>query len=152
MKQIHKDRLLKLADYLYNTVNPKNFDISWFVTNKNEIPSESSIKEIEQLLIEPDYDCGYAACAIGFMPAVFPNDFKWQVLVNNDISPRVAYVHASSDEQFYEWDNAMEFFAISRRQGKYLFLGISYPGNDEPGPKEVAERIRTFVAANGKIP
>lgn len=145
MKKVYKDRLLKLADFLYNHVSTKNFDLATFTSYETDslgycpytIHKRSYDIDPEKLFKGlKNKDCGTTACALGWSPVVF----KRQLTYDDYGNP---VVRANGD-------SASEFFGCNEIMFDYLFQKSSYqPGHN--GPKSVANRIRKFVK-DGKIP
>lgn len=122
------DRLIKLADFL-ETVNDKHFDLDYIVINSEDL---CEVKKD----VTKQYDCGFAACAIGWMPAVFPRDCKWQ---DSTVLGR------SGSEDFVF---AAEFFEINEHQASFLFDPYYYNGgySTKKIPKSfVINRLRRFA-------
>ena len=143
MDIIYKERLLKLADFLETRVPEANFDLSRFAesNNDNSIEEQSSF---EKDLLEGK--CGAVACAIGWCPIVFPEDFMYI----NDLWHMPDIVHIGSS--YKNFSAAREFFNLHGNEVSFLFdwEGWELKENDpSPTPKEVAERIRYFV--NSKL-
>ena len=115
MKKLHRERLLKLADFL-DTLKRKQFDYSDYVT-------------------EYDYKnkCGTVCCAIGWCPAVFPEDWRWRrgVFVNS--------VGTKNGSTRHDW------FGLSLSEFEYLFCPGDSGLPSNATPKRVAKHIRKFV-------
>lgn len=142
MKKIYKDRLLKLADFLYNNVSTKNFDLATFTnySDYNKYVEKDNFEIIPEKLCKglKSKDCGTTACAIGWSPVVFGRSLTYDVngdpVVKSDGSPA---------ENFFGCEDELVF--------DYLFQESSYRDGHN-GPKSVANRIRKFVETDGKIP
>lgn len=133
------DRLLTLAAFLDNLPEEKfNFAII----------AEERGKPMLEALAAGHTRCGTVACAIGWLPAVFPADFKWTD----------AYYKSRSvtRDGSIDFSAAEEFFDLTVYQAEYLFMPGRYNdddefvGNlndltDEATPKQVAAHIRAFV-------
>lgn len=128
MKTFHKNRLLKLADFLDNLPRKKFF----FGDVVNEFDEKNH--------------CGSVCCAVGWCPTVFPRHWKWTGDTFDDY-----YVGLKESTTFWDED-AAEFFGIDINEA----CGLFYPGStrpwarntmlaDEATPKQVAKSIRQFV-------
>lgn len=133
-------RLLKLADFLDTLPRQKfNFDRI----------AEQSGKPMLAALLTGKTRCGTVACAIGWMPAVFPRHLKWSSA--DELRPDV---HLRADEAMTDFDAASVFFDIAIEEADFLFT----PGSLDNGwsglpghatPKRVARHIRAFVRKRG---
>lgn len=143
------DRLEKLADFLDNlhTKAPAAFDLHSIVGARNH--ADIVIVERLQAMLACDFqkhDCGATACAIGWMPAAFPNEVRWDK--DAIIFPNVPRKHEHAGEQSFHV--ARQFFEIeidtlfSKRFDNYLFEPPSYPQNRRTAA-DVAIRIRDFI-------
>lgn len=160
MKKIFKDRLLKMADFLETQVSPKNFNLREFVTTKDgcsSLPANQKVN-LNKPKLDPKNECGYAACAIGWMPAIFPKSFKWFKIfyTANDLLVRRTYIDNNHYDGCDTWTDAKLFLGLSgepcrRNQLTYLFSDSSYHPSRR-GPKSVAARIRQFVNKDGFVP
>ncbi len=133
MKQIHIDRLLKLADHLeHGQLGHTVFDFDNYNVDK--------VGAINKAHQEPS--CGYAGCAIGECPIVFPDDWcfnqqGWPVTLKHTTRYAIQI-----------------FFDISECESGHLFMPKSqYPMNyggqrltEKATKEEVAANIRAFVA------
>lgn len=159
MNQIHKARLLKLADFLENTVPKKHFDLDHFTRDNDlyDTPLDNFTKKVvdeeyKVLLkklnkIKKDFKphtCGAVACAVGWFPAVFPRSFMWNedtaVILKTDINKKYANV---------DFDVVESFLGIDEDQVHRLFTSDFYPLGKR-GPKSVAKKIKNFVKT-GKL-
>jgi hypothetical protein len=151
MKKLFKDRLLKMADFL-DTVPPKHFclDVITGITNHNISSKEhnrlieasevvTDLKEIKKNM--KPHKCGSAACAIGWLPAMFPRSFEWRPNSGDVILRNNLLVNFSAAEHF---------LGLTGHQCCLLFIPEYYP-RDHRGPKSVAKKIRKFVETN-KLP
>lgn len=133
MKQIHIDRLLKLADHLeYGQLGHKVFDFNNYNADENNQAHCGA-------------SCGYAGCAIGECPIVFPEVWRF----NHNGWP-VADGFGSVTRYSIE-----AFFDISVYESEHLFVPLSqHPrqyggqrfGHSNPTREQVAANIRAFVA------
>lgn len=131
MKQLHKDRLLKLAEHLERIPN-KKFNLSSWIQTVNGPANQNGFTK---------HSCGTAACAVGYLPVVFPKYFEYNYL--DSYSPRLRYkTKAVLDlDGFF---GATHFFGLSEDQAFNLFMPSNYP-RDRQGKTSVARRIRDFV-------
>src|SRR6478736_6495086 len=110
MKYFHKQRLLKLADYLRNQVKDKNFNLDYIGIKKGE--------------------CVSCACALGNLPNCFPRggfrlipDDAWY----NDNEGEKTYLTLFDKEDRFDFDVAENFFGISYSDSLHLFDPAEYP-------------------------
>lgn len=130
---MNKKRLLKLAAFL-ETVPARKFYLHVWV--------KSMPKQAEG---ETEGSCGFAGCAMGW--AVHAKLFRGlsfgeSVEGDDDVNSPPMYngeagLSASSS-----------LFGIANSESFYLFIDESYP-NHKATPKQVAKRIRAFVASEG---
>lgn len=128
MTKRHKERLLKLADFL-ETVPKKNFNLETFAESDKDESINSFIKRFRKK------ECGTTGCALGWCTVVFPRKFKFEHNFCNsdcDIGLNMG------------WETADEFFGLRRIESEYLFMKDKYPLNKRT-PKCVSKRIRKFV-------
>lgn len=131
--------LLKLAKFLREMPRAKfNFSVIMNVYGK---PPLDALKAGE-------HRCGTAGCAIGWMPAVWPKQLKW----DRYNSVRLIERRRSRDN----FGAAEKFFGISHSDALHLF-NPNNSGEDDAGnwrdnnlpydasPKRVAAHIRRFV-------
>lgn len=141
MKQVYKDRLLKLATFLEN-VPRRKFNLSWFIDTKYDVlPSQDYLKE---------GFCGTTACAVGYCPVVFPRLFSYKK-DRNRVGTDNYEIVLSRNQDIKGFTAAQEVFGISLDDLLYMFDPDSY-NHRQRGPKSVARRIRTFVKCDGKVP
>ncbi len=129
---MRKDRLLKLADFL-ETVPRRAFDLSLWVSRRASKPEGK----------RPG-DCGFAGCAIGW--AAHTKMFRGLHLENS-------YLKYYDFDGFEAVDNLFGFkrqLFSSSAEGQYLFDTRTYP-RGAVTPKQVAKRIRQFVASDGEM-
>src|SRR3990167_4569351 len=136
MRQMYKNRLLKLAAFL-RTVPRKHFNLNEF-TN---VEDEDNIKCLIKIgtTLKP-LDCGTTTCAIGWCPSVFPRNFIW----NNHRNIELINKYNETG-----WLACEKFFKLNTREAYYLF-SPEYYRIGHHGPKSVASRIEKFVK-DGKI-
>jgi hypothetical protein len=130
------DRLLQLADFL-DKLPEEKFDFGTI--------AKQSGKPMLEALAAGHVKCGTVGCAIGWLPAVFPDQFKW---VRSAFNDELTVLTKETDE--LNFDAAAEFFGIGYSQADYLFMpgyeDDGYSGlADEAKATEVAAHIRKFV-------
>lgn len=137
MKEIHKERLLQLADFL-ETLPPERFDYGTFGF---ESPK-----------------CGTVACAFGWAPGVFPDLISWtekeSVCCPGNFHFGFRVKRGDAWVETHEEDAGRTLFGLDGEQFDYLFLpdcGDNYL-SDDASAKEVAAHIRSFVANDGDLP
>lgn len=148
MKAIYKKRLLKLADFLYNNVSTRNFDLASYTDypsckyreDNDDVWSDLNPDKLASGL--KNKDCGTTACALGWSPIVFPRQLKYDC----------GGMPAVKDEKRYGYGDIVHtFFGVHDGGFSYLFVPEAYrPGHR--GPKSVANRIRKYVESNGQVP
>lgn len=144
MKKIHKQRLLKIAEHLESkNLAHKYFDFDVYNNDNSE----------EQNL---DINCGTHGCAIGELPAVFPNIFKH---VRNEIPARVDLELSGETKRRKDIE---KFLGLNIDEYEMLFIpnrsslieNFNNHYNSElivltssATPEEVALNIYTFIVA-----
>lgn len=136
MKKIHKDRLLKLALHLEKgKLGHKKFNFAVYNGGKDGLQLEEN-------------GCGYAGCAIGECPFVFPG--QWTFRAGWPRLTRGSFDYTSGD--------GAEFFGLVSFEFSHLFK----PGSQFPPSyggkvlqrnatrKQVAKGIRAFIAHKEK--
>jgi hypothetical protein len=144
MNYVGNKRLLKLAEFLENNVSDRGFDLCVIAkAYKDKMPG-----------------CVTAACAIGYMPRVFPRHCKYKVPgrgCNELLSIAFPRVITSFElnvqgkgkfKTFYDFEFAERFFNITMKESGYLFQPYAYGAMK--GRKTVARRIRKLVR-DGRI-
>ena len=154
MNDLGNRRLLKLAAFL-RTVPRKHFNLDVIANNSNDIDDGKTncqiIKRMKEIgKTNKKYDCGAAACAIGWMPAAFPRQCKWSSNKDTWYSEINVVLRSSNKKDFAA---AKEFFDICEKQADYLFQPDFYPNSryNSISPKTVAKRIEKFVKTNGQM-
>ena len=128
MKAFHKNRLLKLADFLDNLPR-KQFNFGDVVEKFDE-----------------KKNCGTICCAVGWCPTVFPRQWNW-ITEYGDF-----YVRTKGSKTGDWTKDAEEFFGIGYADVTNLF----FPNSEIPWarntrlrnnatPKQVAKSIRQFL-------
>ena len=128
-------RLGKLACFL-ETVHPSKFNLTLWVKGKN--PKEMSINPTEE------GRCGTAACAVGWLPKLFPRSWKWYDLPNSIFS-RVQRLSKNTSGRWDNLEDAANYFSITPFEAEHLF----YPGSYRSGnvhPTTVARRMLRLIA------
>lgn len=132
---MNKERLIKIAEFLENLPEHK-FDFSAYVILGSKQPLEA--------LCSLEEHCGTTACAIGWLPAIFPESFKWVKDWSDELSPALV----ENDE--WNENDIRDFLEIDQRNYDFLFIPGSSSLYNEAKPKEVAEQIRQFILTDGK--
>lgn len=154
MKQKYRpDRLLKLAEFLEERVPTRAFDYG-VVVHFGEHTDPMKV-------IENEGKCGTQACAMGWMPAVFPRTFKWSTGYGTIAPGAEGQVQNRINGQV-DWYAMTDFFGISMDEAHFLFmpewwgsitLADKRYSNDLPSKaraKTVARHIRRFVELKKK--
>lgn len=125
MKEIHKKRLLKLAEFLEERVPEARFNMDFWA-----LDDDGRIGAVP--LASPK--CKTAACALGWATALFPRSLALTE------GPRYAdVVHLATGKRNEQ--AAQEFFGLTFNEVRLLFMS-SFDMNS----KEKATQIRKFVA------
>lgn len=137
---MNKERLIKMAEFLEKLPEHK-FDFSSYVHLGSKSPSEA--------LANPEEHCGTTACAIGWLPAMFPESFKW-VGENigswgNDMLPVLI------ENDMWSEGDIRGFLGINFTAYDFLFIPDSSPLDKDADAKQVARQIREFVSTNGQV-
>ncbi len=147
MNKMYKNRLLKMADFLEQLPN-KLFDLRHFVAYRHELnetgvdhnysnPTSDSLIKIGKDMKK--HKCGAVACAIGWMPQIFPRSVEWG---DGDVI-QLKGVDKDGD-QICGFRAAQEFLGLEIDASHNLFT-VGYYGKTRRNPKNVARRIRKFV-------
>lgn len=143
MNDIQRERMQKLIEFL-EELEPSKFNIA-------------------NLITKYDYtnECGTVCCAVGWLPAVFPNLVKWERdLMSGEACLALANDEANKDDSFgyFWWEIPCQIFGIELEQVEMLFNPYyvgkhdDYPIDlpNEPTtkttPKELAENLRYFLS------
>lgn len=133
MRAIYKKRLLKLADFL-DKLPVEKFDYS-IIAKEAGLP-------MKEALAKGPVSCGSVACAIGWMPAVFPRSIKWEKASMVD---KTLYVVDKAGRLNFnaaaEWFG-IELFSTARK----LFDPACNRLGLNATPQAVAAHIRRFVS------
>lgn len=113
MSEIRFDRLLKLAKHLQSgKLGHKRFDFN----NVHTVPRSMKSKVIQ------DGFCGTAGCAMGELPIIFPNDWKFEIPDDGCTYPSVKYKDETPGWYMnIDDDRVMEYFDISCSEYEHLF-------------------------------
>ena len=137
---MNKKRLLKLARFL-EKLPTSVFDLSYIVNGQcDQLQMLVDTKFKDKKVI---HKCKSMACAVGWMPAVFPELCMWSNGTVTDCDDLVSRNDMSLAKHIFD----MNFDQLS-----YLFDTTYFAGNKEytrniskETPKVVAKRIRNFV-------
>lgn len=147
MNRIHLRRLRKLADFL-DKMPKEKFDFSVVAIEEG--------KPMLQALRAGAVHCGTVACGMGWMPAAFPRQIKWQQVGASERLLDIALREPTGDSErdtesvFGAFYVAQEFFGITGVESWYLFN----PGGHErqrnrlsvnARPQALARHIRRFA-------
>jgi len=131
-------RLQKLADFLKQLPEEK-FDLS-SITDLEKC--EYKVEFVEKHMLEPN--CGATACAIGWMPKVFPQLVEWKPDSSFDDSDLKVVLRGGS--YISDFSVADEVFNLTGSESFYLFDPGYYPrAKKEQTAKKVAARIEQFI-------
>lgn len=146
MKAMYVKRLLKLADFLQQ-LPPQKFNFSSF-TQRGDKPMLEALEARRS-------NCGTTACAIGWMPAVFPRTVCWigvdkpgyelQVALRDGARKRDPFW--GTRERLKNFDVAERFFGLSRKEVHTLFNPDENSDSlsSNATAKQVAAHIKRFV-------
>lgn len=140
---MNKERLLKMAGFL-EALPPHKFDFDTYVRVGRKHPAEA--------LAAPEEHCGTTACAVGWMPAIFPDEFEWKALSlpwSTDVLP--SPIGSSCVSWRYVEVEIRNFLDITTWQYDFLFVPDSSRLNADASAIEVAQHIREFVNTNGEV-
>ena len=138
---MNKERLLKLAEHIESgELGHKKFDFRQYNLQKNGF--------------SPDpYSCGYAGCAIGECPIIFPEDW-----VFNKIAKPVLK-NFTSDNFDDPSECTAKFFDLRELEVKFLFYPgkriitkkglITYSPSEKATRQQIAKHIKKFVEFGG---
>lgn len=134
MNQVQARRLLKLAEFL-REVPKEKFDFG-ILAFQNGKPMLEALKAGKTA-------CGTVACAIGWMPAVFPRSLVWKKVWAGGHGLQVRL----KGRPYTDFNAAEVFFGITHDQSSWLFNPDPVDGGlaATVSAKQVARRITTFV-------
>jgi hypothetical protein len=140
MDQVHKERLLRLADFLEHELPPEKFSYGDVVRGP-DMPRK-------------EMDCGSVACAIGWCPVIFPDLASY---AKARFGPNFYVISKTpSGDTSWSFDEAgMNLFGLSLDESEALFdpfysddsreeMGLE-PVDENSSAIEVAANIRAFV-------
>lgn len=139
MKAVYVNRLLKLAVFLDKLPKAK-FDFST-ITSLGQKPMMEALKAGR-------HRCGTTACAIGWMPAIFPRQVCWVGEDRPYGDLNVGLRSAGAARRVGKARNfavAQRFFGISYEEALHLFNPGDISLRYDATPKQVAKHIRRFV-------
>lgn len=153
MNATQRKRLLKLADFL-DQLPPQKFDFD-HIAVEGEKPHMEALKARTE-------SCGTTACAIGWMPAVFPRLTRWTRTRSFFGYPLGIEVALHGRRKARNFKVAQEVFGLTEQEADWLFMPDTVVNNGltlwEDGyaeatspcggnatPKQVARHIRKFV-------
>lgn len=148
MKAFHAKRLLKLADFLDKLPKAK-FDFSQIAYRGD--------KSMLEALRATRARCGTVACAIGWMPAVFPKLTAWVSDSDRDAADISLIVGLRGDNSSYatisSFETAQVVFGLSQEESEFLFAPFGHDFDKDENnhlaydatPKQIARHIRKFV-------
>lgn len=141
MKAIYRKRLLKLADFLDTLPRAKfAFDV---------IAVEGG-KPMREALKAGKTRCGTVGCALGWAPAVFPRQLRWQRVADDSKALAICPRGKPYDVNWGQWNTtvgtASRFFGLSNWEVNGLFHPMESGLGGDATPKQVARHIRKFVA------
>lgn len=141
---MNEERLLKMAEFL-EALPPHKFDFSNYVHIGDKSPAAA--------LAAPDEHCGTTACAVGWMPAVFPETFEWTNVTSTwDRTPLLPHPIGSTSWYWPEVESVIkDFLDLEDVQYNFLFIPGDSPLDNLASARAVARQIREFIADGGEI-
>lgn len=132
------DRLQEMANFL-KKLEPEKFNFDLVISKYR--PEGTAI-------------CGTKCCAIGWMPAIWPELFMWFNSVNKDLGPEFIYIRRRDDpdgnrSECVNFSLAKAFLGLNSQQCDNFFMpGINRTHScDTPiTPIELASQIEAFIA------
>ena len=104
--------------------------------------STKLLNKLEQFRLKGDTKCGTVACAVGWLPAAFPREFKW---INKS---EWEYINIKSkNSNLYNEECAKDYFGLDKYECGYLFMPQNYNKKNR-NKRYVIQRIRQFVKTN----
>lgn len=148
MKKFHKDRLLKLANFL-RELPRKAFDLSVLAKIPTESEDACPVNSTKQKALS----CGTVACAMGWCPTIFPRQIAWEISEfadwENDNNTIDASIVLKDNPENKDFQAAIEFFGLNNvEEAYYLFHPWEYPEGHR-NAKYVAKRIESYVNSEG---
>lgn len=139
MKALHKNRLLKLAEFL-DKLPKEKFDFS-SVISKNE------------------GKCGTICCAVGWLPTVFPRSWMWDFVAGDETHinvfrkvPNGEDTKSSHHWHCDFWVDVSKFFGMTEKEVEQLFFpemdrpwDPDFMLGEEATANEVADSIRDYI-------
>lgn len=138
--RMNAERLLKMAGFL-EALPAHKFDFGMYVTLGTKTPAEA--------LADPEGHCGTTACAVGWMPAIFPDAYKWGV-IRDELMPVPIDLRFISNNWYRIEDTIRAFLGLLDSEYQFLFIPDSSPLGNEASAVAVAQQIREFVATDGR--
>lgn len=133
---MNAERLLKMATFL-EALPPHMFCFKEYVKLGTKSPLEA--------LADPEGRCGTTACAVGWMPAVFPAEIKWVL----DTSWRGGLIPTMVDQSVFDAYTIREFLNLTVMEYDFLFIPDESLLSNNATAVQVAAQIREFVAGSG---
>ncbi len=131
-------RLLKLARFLQERVPDEMFDYSDVCWMPEQILPQDALK----------HPCGTTACALGFLPVVFPRSLKY-VLSNSGKYAGITLTNNQTGATWHSFKAAAQFFGISDYHANYLFDPSDNNLGMDASRQTVAAHIEDFVVEQG---
>jgi hypothetical protein len=152
MNAIQRKRLLKLADFL-DQLPPQKFDFDTIAVEGAK-PHKEALKARKE-------SCGTTACAIGWMPVVFPRLTRW-VRTPCYFDSVAIHIGPAGRGKARDFEVAEQVFGLTEQEAEWLFLpdatlyehsddlwntgcSIISPCGSDATAKQVARHIRKFV-------
>lgn len=135
---MNKKRLLKLAKFLREKVPDDAFEMGLITGLDDDVPTRALPAILEECLATKEQHCGAAACAIGWSPAVFPDDLEWD---------GEGAVVLTSNRRLKGFDAAEKFYDLTEMEAYYLFSPDAY-GIDGSEVDGVEGTPRCFLNAH----
>jgi hypothetical protein len=124
---MNKERLETIAKFL-DILPPEKFDIGDFVTESKD-------------------GCGTVCCAIGWLPEIFPRNFKWRESYAPGVVLTVRPIKDSGD--LYTESSVHAFLGIDFANLQHLFYAGCQFGRKrltlDTTPQQLAAHIRKFI-------
>lgn len=127
-------RLRRLADFL-DTLPVEKFNFNNFLSVRGLPPA--------QALAAGSNKCGTTACAIGWLPAIDPENWAWD---DQLIWPDIWELNYKPDPHAGLFDAAAQYFEITTEESLHLFDPVDSHLGPSATPIDVADHIRTFIS------